>query len=120
MYYKNDVSLSQCPYGYLWSPVMTSGRDVGQALMLWTGYVDKLGNEIYEGDIVRDDSYRIFICEWNHGSFEWRDYKAWKQGYYDAYIGHREFMNDIPGGNTIPLIIIGNIHEIEGNEELLK
>lgn len=77
--------------------------DENLILMQYTGLKDKNENEIYEGDIVTDDS-TIFEIKWYKGGF---DFNRLSGCYQSPYFGD----------NCSRMEIIGNIYE---NKELLK
>lgn len=75
----------------------------------YTGFTDKNGKKIFEGDIVEDgrdyneeDGYGV--VEWNDGAFEVISEGNWSGTFYTNYYGY-EFE------------VIGNIHD---NPDLLK
>lgn len=90
------------------SRVEVHEHTVGQ----YTGYDDKCGNKIFEGDIVRDDTNRLGFISFLQQSAGWCI--VWKG--YDTSLGHRSRQ-----GSTyfqdVTLEIVGNVHE---NSELLS
>jgi hypothetical protein len=74
----------------------------GSCLMQFTGLVDKNGTDIYEGDLVRKDTYNIGYCL----PIIWRDcmFQIGIDGISPIY-------------NETQFEVIGNIYE---NPELLK
>lgn len=84
--------------------VYVTPETVGQ----FTGLLDKNGNEIYEGDILRFGNSPSGVCEvkWNESIAAFCIYF-----YFKGEIGSR------PLGGCVEFAIIGNIHD---NPELLK
>jgi len=72
----------------------------------YTGLKDRHGQEIYEGDILRDDEMGLNVVRWEDGSF-------WLEMFYE---GNQSLMEHLSDYNEV-CEIIGNIYE---NPELLK
>lgn len=77
-------------------------KTVGQ----YTGLKDRHGQEIYEGDILRDDEMGLNVVWWENGSF-------WLEMFYE---GGQSLMEHLTDYNEV-CEVIGNIYE---NPELLK
>jgi uncharacterized phage protein (TIGR01671 family) len=98
----------------IWSPVT---KDNGESYLYdyvvdpetvgqYTGLKDRHGQEIYEGDILRDDEMGLNVVRWEDGSF-------WLEMFYE---GNQSLMEHLSDYNEV-CEIIGNIYE---NPELLK
>ncbi|TKX29492.1 YopX family protein [Campylobacter estrildidarum] len=87
---------------------MSENYDNDIEIELWTGFYDKNGKKIYEGDIIRceyhDGCILTYIIIFKYGSFYASEYNS-------SYI---DLISEISLENYE---IIGNIHE---NPELLK
>ena len=75
-------------------------------IMQYTGLKDRHGQEIYEGDILRDDEMGLNVVRWEDGSF-------WLEMFYE---GGQSLMEHLSDYNEV-CEVIGNIYE---NPELLK
>lgn len=83
----------------------------------FTGLKDRSGREIYEADIVKAGEGTSLKIEWSYGRYVAWDFRAWEQGYYDAYLELAKELGQIQEGYSMPYIeVIGNIYE---NPELL-
>ena len=98
----------------IWSPIT---KDNGESYLYdyvvdpetvgqYTGLKDRHGQEIYEGDILRDDEMGLNVVRWEDGSF-------WLEMFYE---GNQSLMEHLSDYNEV-CEIIGNIYE---NPELLK
>lgn len=77
----------------------------------FTGLLDKNGEEIYEGDILRVSDFTNVVCEFRHGAF----------GYiycneFHPFAGNTNYTFN-PKNTDKNFEVIGNIHD---NPELLK
>ena len=75
-------------------------------IMQYTGLKDRHGQEIYEGDILRDDEMGLNVVRWEDGSF-------WLEMFYE---GGQSLMEHLSDYNEV-CEVIGNIYD---NPELLK
>ncbi len=75
--------------------------------LFYTGLKDKRGNEIYQGDLIKNESGRICEVKWLHGSGRW-----------DAFVRKVVEGDDPSGFNPEEwwrcVEIIGNIYENPG------
>lgn len=71
-------------------------------VMQYTGLKDKHGKDIYEGDIIKNNSGRICKVEWHEYSGSWDFIALNNEGNSLGYSGNK---------NSFFLEIIGNIHE---------
>ena len=94
MYYDDEVG---------WYSNIVDEKSVGQ----FTGAEDGFGNEIYEGDIIKDRRDRVFEVEWDdfHYQFVLRN----QEGVIRYTLGH--FINELYGCE-----VIGNIFEKGGEK----
>ena len=79
-------------------------------LMQYIGFEGKLGKDIYEMDILKDDHGRFLLVEWWKGCFT---FKAITETNFTRARNIAEWFEHV----TVLPEIIGNIHE---NPELLK
>lgn len=88
-------------------------RDENIILMQSTGLFDRNGKEIFEGDIVQfEDCYEVSDFLYiNTGIIEWC------QGGFHVTNRDSVLMEDLLDGDSLDVIIIGNIYE---NPELLE
>lgn len=88
-------------------------RDENIILMQSTGLRDKIGKEIFEGDIVQfEDCYEVSDFLYiNTGIIEWC------QGGFHVTNRDSVLMEDLLDGDSLDVTIIGNVYE---NPELLE
>lgn len=79
-------------------------------LMQYTGLKDRLNNELWEGDLIRNETGRICEIKWHNESGQW-DAVLRKTAHYDSAGGFS------PGAWCYSVTKIGNIYE---NPELLE
>lgn len=94
--------------------IMEDGEFYNFPLMRYTGLKDKIGKEIYEGDIIIDNiGDRKWEVKWHDGGFTYQHYATKK--HFDGRIGPvitrcQKYLMEM-------CEVIGNIYE---NPELLK
>lgn len=76
--------------------------------MQYTGFKDKNGKEIYEGDVLHKEGHCDVFVEYNSGGFMCRDTDKTLEVYFNCIISRVKLSG---------LEIIGNIYE---NPELIK
>lgn len=86
----------------------TPGED-NMKLMQFTGFIDKDGREIYEGDVLTDHYNRLLQVIWRTSRFQFEALKETNFLYADMYQWFDGFLENPE--------VIGNIYE---NPELLK
>ena len=85
----------------------------GVILMQYTGLRDRLGVEIYEGDILESDRKEILQVKWGEGSFDsYYGYTGWVLD-TGSWVSERSLTDQ----NHDEFRIVGNIYE---NPDLIK
>lgn len=122
----NEVSL--CPDGLvLWQDKDDEGfyfvdRQLEAIICQPVGVKDKNGLRLYSGDIIQSSNGKMYICQYECYLCAWEawDFKAWAEGYYDAYIPLHEVGSIYPEDCTPPctpepkfadVVRIGSLHE---------
>lgn len=96
-------------------------------IMQYTGLKDKLGNDIYEGDLLRDPAG---VTAWDENNFTAYEVFYDDNDCADRHVGFQmnrvHFQGNVAGTSQFPgflpknteqMVVIGNIYE---NKELLK
>lgn len=105
--YMTDITGINFPKGFILVPMTDDPRECKRVdsenytLREFTGYIDKDGRDIYEGDILTDCHKRLLQVVWRNGGFQFEalnetnfyfaDIYQWFDGYteYPEVIGNR-------------------------------
>jgi len=80
--------------------------DYKASFMKYIGHKDKYGNDVYVGDVVRDNCNHCYVVEQSEDSFDLQRIKQWADGTYAKQTLYNNLMY-----SKDSFEVIGNIYE---------